>query len=118
MSMHRWIAVPDDEEEGYKILTEEKVLKSDDGDQQHWIATVYEKEDADRLVKFHNSLVALELSSEELEINASITSISDLCKVAEALQQKLRTEPTVKTAQALEDTAATIKMLLGGVDDG
>ena len=50
----RWIYIPSDEEEGYKILTAETVVKSDDGDEQQWIAIVFELEDVIEIVESHN----------------------------------------------------------------
>lgn len=55
MYFNRWIFVTDNENECYRILTQEKVIASDDGDEQQWIADVFELADAIEIVTLHNA---------------------------------------------------------------
>lgn len=53
----KWIFKASNEEQGYKILTENKVIKTDDFEERQWIATAFELEDAVEICEAHNKLV-------------------------------------------------------------
>jgi len=55
--MNKWIIEIDSENEQFKILTSEKIIKSQDGDEQQWVACVYEHKDAIEIVRCHNKLI-------------------------------------------------------------
>lgn len=60
ITQERWALGGTTDDEGWKILTQEKILRSEcDGDAQAWIATVYDENVARWMIREHNRLLDL-----------------------------------------------------------